>query len=244
MKNSNVTIIYENEDVLVVNKPSGLVVHSDGKTKEPTLVDWVQENYPAVSDVGEPLELSDGTMIKRSGIVHRLDRGTSGVILIAKNQETFLFLKRQFKERKIKKVYRAIVHGTPKDSRGTIDKPIGKSRKDFRMWTTLSSARGVIREAITEYKVLRSSKGFSYIEVYPKTGRTHQIRVHMKSLGHVIVSDKLYSSKKESETKKVLGFDRPALHAFAISFSLRGGETMRIEAPLPADFEKALGEMG
>lgn len=241
--NQEIKIIYEDSDVLAVYKPAGLVVHSDGKIRERTLVDWILENYPEIINVGEPITLSSGDTVRRSGIVHRLDRETSGVMLIAKNQETFLFLKRQFKERKIKKVYRAIVYGVFKDSRGTVDKPIGKSRKDFRVWTVNTNARGTVRDAVTEYKVVYSAYGFSYIEVYPKTGRTHQIRVHMKSIGHPIVCDKMYLPKKDSEAVCPLGFGRVALHAFSIQFLLRGGNVMRVEAPLPEDFEMAIDKM-
>jgi len=235
-----VQIIYEDENVLAVNKPAGLVVHSDGKTEEITLVDWILKNYPEIKGVGESMELSDGTNIERPGIVHRLDRDTSGVILIAKNQETFLFLKRQFKEREIKKTYRTIVHGAFKEGRGTIDKPIGKSKKDFRRWSTGYDLRGTVRDAVTEYKVLCGSKEFSHIEVYPKTGRTHQIRVHMKAIQRPIVCDKLYSFKKEC----VLGLNRTALHALSIKFSLRDGVSIKVEAPLPLDFSNALEQIG
>jgi len=235
-----VQIIYEDENVLAVNKPAGLVVHSDGKTEEPTLVDWILKNYPEIKGIGESMELSDGTDIERPGIVHRLDRDTSGVMLIAKNQETFLFLKRQFQEREIKKVYRAIVYGAFKESRGTIDKPIGKSKKDFRRWSTGRDLRGTIRDAVTEYRVLCGAEEFSHIEVYPKTGRTHQIRVHMKAIQRPIVCDRLYSPKKEC----VLGLNRMALHALSIKFSLRGGMSIKIEAPLPSDFSNALEQIG
>ena len=239
MSKKEIQIIYEDENIVALNKPSGLVVHSDGKTKEETLVDWILEKYPEIKGVGEPVELPGGTVVDRPGIVHRLDRGTSGVIVIAKNQETFLFLKRQFKDRKIKKVYRAIVRGKFKEGRGTVDRPIGKNRKDFRVWSVVNT-RGTTRDAVTEYKVLCSFGDFSYIEVYPKTGRTHQIRVHMKSIQRPIVGDSLYSGSSENE----LGINRVALHAFSLTFSIRGGKEVKIEAELPDDFKKALSRIG
>ena len=235
----DIEIIYEDDNVLAVNKPAGLVVHSDGRTKEPTLSDWVLGHYPQTKDVGESIVLSDGSDIKKYGIVHRLDRETSGVILIAKNQDTFLFLKRQFQDRKIKKVYRAIVYGNLKSERGTVDKPIGRSKGDFRKWTTGSGIRGTARDAITEFKVLVRWRSFSYLEIYPKTGRTHQIRVHLKSIGHPVMCDRLYAPKKEC----ALGFSRVALHALSVDFALRGGNRLKLEAPLPDDFKHAVEQM-
>lgn len=233
-------ILFENDDVVAINKPAGLMVHSDGRTKDSTLSDWVLAHYPQTEDVGEPIKLSDGSEIKKHGIVHRLDRETSGVMLVAKNQETFLSLKQQFQERSVKKVYRAIVHGTFKSERGTVDKQIGKSRGDFRQWATGKGARGVMRDAVTEYKVLSSADGFSYIEVFPKTGRTHQIRVHMKALDRPIVCDRLYAPGKDC----ALDLARIALHALSIGFTLRDGAHMRVEAPPPEDFARALRVAG
>ncbi|MDD2935411.1 MAG: RluA family pseudouridine synthase [Candidatus Pacebacteria bacterium] len=233
---NGIKIIYEDENILAINKPSGLVVHSDGKTKEATLADWVLKNYPETEDVGEPLVLSTGEIIKRPGIVHRLDRETSGILLIAKNQKTFLFLKEQFQKRTIKKSYRAFVYGEMKNDDGIIDRPIGRSNKDFRMWSAQRGARGQMRTAVTEYNVLERSNGFSFVEVNPKTGRTHQIRVHFKAINHPIVSDSLYAPKRE----KGLGFDRLALHSYSIEFSLPNGKEMKLEAELPEDFLRAL----
>ena len=145
----NISIIYEDKNIVAINKPSGLVVHSDGKTEEPTVVDWVLKNYPETKDVGEPLVLNDGKEIKRPGIVHRLDRDTSGILLIAKNQESFLHLKKQFQNRTIQKTYRAIVYGRVKNDEGVIDRPIGRSKKDFRRWTAQRDIRGKESEAVT-----------------------------------------------------------------------------------------------
>jgi 23S rRNA pseudouridine1911/1915/1917 synthase len=190
----------------------------------------------------------------RPGIVHRLDKETSGVLLIAKNQKTFLFLKEQFQNHKIKKVYRAFVYGPVSDpkaslatgKRGVIDVPLGRSPKDIGMWTAGRGARPPLRDAVTEYVVLNrfteeakkkeDTQHFSYLELYPKTGRTHQIRVHMRYINHPVVSDPLYRGSKE----KALGFDRLALHAFSINFALPSGELQTIEAPLPSDFKNAV----
>ncbi len=229
-------IIYEDESIVAINKPTGLVVHSDGKTNEPSVVDWVLENYPETENVGEPLVLSGGTIIKRPGVVHRLDRDTSGVLLIAKNQESFLHLKEQFQSRIIPKTYKTFVYGRVKDDEGIIDRPIGRSKKDFRRWTAQRDIRGKEREAVTEYKVLKRGQDYSFVEVYPKTGRTHQIRVHFKAINYPVVCDKLYSPKRECG----LGFERLALHAYSIEFSLMNGEKIKLKAELPEDFKKAL----
>ena len=236
MKFDNVKILFENDDVLVINKPAGLVVHFDGKTKESNLCDWVLENYSDLENVGEPLILANGTEIKRPGIVHRLDRETSGVLIIAKNQKSFLNLKQQFKNREIKKIYKTFVWGVMKEDEGEINRPIGRSKKDFRLWSAQRGMRGKVREAVTEYKVLQKNGEFSFLEVNLKTGRTHQIRVHMKAINHPVVGDKLYASKREF----ALGFERVALHAFSIEFLALDGEKIKVEAFLPDDFEKAV----
>lgn len=241
-------IIYENENVLVLNKPAGLIVHGDGKTSEKTLCDWVLENYPEMENVGEPMDIN-GEIIKRPGIVHRLDKETSGVMILAKNQETFYFLKEQFQNRKAVKVYNTVVWGNIKNDEGVIDAPIGRHSKDFRQWSAMRGARGQMREAVTEYKVLaRFEEGgekFVFLEVRPKTGRTHQIRVHMKYLNNPIVGDKLYAENRPY----VLGFERVALHARSLTIEIpeeglpaqTGVKTF--EAPYPEDFIELLAKL-
>lgn len=232
----NVEILYEDKHVLVVNKPPGLVVHADGKTQEACLADWILEKYPDMKGVGEPLTLSDGAVIDRPGIVHRLDRDTSGALVLAKDQETFLFLKEQFQGRSIEKIYHAFVYGSIKEHEGIIDRPIARSKKDFRLWSAQRGARGEHREAVTEYNVLKRRNDLTFLEVRPKTGRTHQIRVHFKAINHPIVCDKLYAPKREC----LLGFGRVALHAKGIKFTLPGGKNLSVEAPYPPDFKAAV----
>ena len=234
MENKKIDIIYEDKELLAVNKPAGVAVHEDGRTKEWVLTDWVRENRPEVVGVGEEMRLQNGTVIDRPGIVHRLDRDTSGVLLIAKTQNTFLFLKNQFKNRETSKLYHAFLYGEIKDVTGTIDKPIGRSRKDFRLWTT-HVTKGKVREAVTRFTRLGAKNGFSYVAVEPKTGRTHQIRVHMKAVGHPVVCDKRYAPKKDC----ALGLNRLALHAKEISFTHPNGTKMSLEALLPDDFINA-----
>ena len=225
--------------MLVINKPAGLVVHSDGKTAEPNVCDWLLEMYPDTKEVGEPWTSPDGTTMYRPGIVHRLDRDTSGVLVIAKTQESYLSLKAQFQNRETRKTYNAFVYDFMKEEGGIIDRPIGRSKGDFRQWTAQRGARGEMREAVTEYKVLKSSKDVSYVEVSPKTGRTHQIRVHFKAINHPVVCDALYAPKKPH----LLGFERLALHASKIEIKDLKGELISVEAPLPQDFLEALDKI-
>jgi len=240
----NIPILYEDDEVLAINKPAGLVVHSDGRTKEETLVDWVHAHCPqiALDEVGESIMLTGGGEIKKPGIVHRIDRETSGVLLIAKTHESFQNLKSQFQTRTIKKNYKALVYGVFKEPKGTINRPIGRSTSDFRKWSAEYGARGELRESVTDYQVLGEgevgTQKISYLDVFPHTGRTHQIRVHLKAVGHPIVCDKLYAPKMPY----VLGLDRVALHAGSIVFKTLKGEEVRVEAPLPADFKQALKE--
>lgn len=261
-KTIQIPILFENDDILAINKPAGLTVHSDGKNNEYTLVDWLTEKYPKIKNVGEPMEVEyKGQKIKilRPGIVHRLDRETSGVMLIAKNNVAYGFLKKKFKEHKIKKVYRTFVYGYIKSELGTIDAPIGRSVLDIRKWNAGRGARGEVRQAKTMYRVLgrfetdeivkiKNDKikfkkhpdqhlgKVTYVECYPQTGRTHQIRVHMRFINHPIISDSLYADNKP----KMLGFKRVALHAFRIEAPLPDGGEISIEAPLPKDFEKVI----
>jgi 23S rRNA pseudouridine1911/1915/1917 synthase len=227
-------ILYEDEYILALDKPPGLLVHSDGRAKEPTLVDWINQNYPDLKEVGEEQTLQNGEVIKRPGLVHRLDKDTSGVIIVAKTKEAYQFLKEQFQNRKVEKIYNAVVWGNFKEKEGIISKPIGRSAGDFRKWSAERGAKGELREAVTEYKVLLPHPDFSYLEIKPKTGRTHQIRVHLKSISHPVVCDKLYGSNRSC-----LGFDRLALHALSIKLELPNGTYITIESPLPKEFESA-----
>lgn len=215
------------------------MVHPDGRSAEPTLSDWVLAHYSALKGVGEPLVLSSGEKIERHGIVHRIDRETSGALVLCKDQETFLYVKSLFQERKVTKMYNAFVWGVFKEKEGIIDLPIGRSGKDFRRRSARRDAKGIMREALTRYKVIEGDGIFSYLELKPETGRTHQIRVHMSAIDHPLLCDRLYAPKRPCE----LGFARVALHARSISFSLENGEKISVEAPLPADFEEGLSRL-
>jgi len=258
-----INILFEDKNLLVIDKPAGIAVHADARTlDEETIADFVIAHDKSISKVGEPMTVEYAGKqvdIKRPGIVHRLDKETSGVLIIAKNQKTFLSLKEQFQNHTIQKVYRAFVYGyvsDPKASlltgkRGVINVPLGRSPKDIRMWTAGRGARAPLREATTEYVVLKRFSDienndseekvgiehqFSYIEAYPKTGRTHQIRVHMRYINHPVVSDPLYRGAKDYS----LGMKRLALHAFSVTFRLPSGEIKTVESPLPTDFKKVI----
>ncbi len=246
----DIKILFEDKDLLVINKPAGISVHEGGKIKEKTITDWVIKNYPTIKGVGEPFEIEtkEGKKIKidRSGIVHRLDKDTSGTLIIVKNQKAFAFLKEQFVEHSIQKIYHTFVYGFVSDpraslatnKRGLINASIGRSPKDIRMWTAGRGARLPLREALTEYIIIKKfqsdNQNFSFLEVYPKTGRTHQIRVHLRYINHPVVSDSLYRGSHE----KALGIDRLALHARSITFKLLNDEIKTVEAPYSADFQK------
>jgi len=220
-----IPIIYEDNDILAVNKPAFLVVHNGDES----VAGWLIKNYSQIKDIGEDSN--------RPGIVHRLDKDTSGILLIAKNQKSFEYLKEQFQQRKIKKTYLVLVHGRLKNDEGVIELAIAKSKKDFRKKTTTGKMAGKIREAVTEYKALKRFNNFTLIEAYPKTGRTHQIRVHLKAIGHPVVCDKLYGSKKQ---KCPLGLNRHFLHASSLEFNLPSGGRIKLEADLPQDLQNTL----
>lgn len=244
-----IPILYEDKNVVVINKPAGLIVHPDGRNidkkskPEKTLVDWLLKKYPKIKNVGEPIILDDGTKILRPGIVHRIDRDTTGALIIAKNKESFEFLKEQFKDRRVHKVYQCFVYGLIKDERGMIDRPIGRSSTDFRKWTAQRGIRGEKRDAVTYFKVLKRKGDITFVEAIPKTGRTHQIRVHFASINHPLIQDSLYATDFYLEKRQQLGFERVALHARILEVSLIDGKTLKIVAPYPDDFENAISKI-
>ncbi|MFA6353652.1 MAG: RluA family pseudouridine synthase [Candidatus Paceibacterota bacterium] len=211
-----INILYEDSNILAIDKPSGILVHPDKWSKEKTILDLFIKKYPKLE------------------IVHRLDKDTSGVMLLAKNKKTHEFLKSQFQNRDVKKIYVAIVSGSVNNDRGVINKPIGRSPKDFRRRLAGRGARGEMREAVTEYRVLKRLKNFTYLEVRPKTGRTHQIRVHLKYLNHPVVCDSLYNPDNPCPK----GLKRLALHAKSIEFKNLKGEIIKVESSIPKEFKE------
>ncbi len=233
---NKIKILYEDENLLVINKPAGLIVHPDGKREEESLSSWFESKYPKSKGVGEHITLSDGKEIVRSGVVHRIDRETSGALILVKNQNAFECLKKQFQNHEVEKTYHAFVWGNIKEDEGVIDRPMGRSKKDFRLWSAQRGARGELRDAITNFKVLERKKEITFVEASPKTGRTHQIRAHFKAINHPLVGDSLYAPKRP----KALGLERLALHAKKLKFKNLDGNFVSVEAPYSPDFEEAI----
>lgn len=242
VKGMEIPILYEDNDLVVINKPAGLIAHSDGRTEEPSVADWMLEHYPHAAEVGEPWTSPQGAVVARPGIVHRLDRDTSGVLILAKTKETYAFLKEQFQNRSTEKTYRAFVYGHPSAERGIIEAEIVRIRSMPPRWGVAREGEGKKeRAAITAWRTLArgadpdSGEKAALLEILPKTGRTHQIRVHLKSINHPVVCDPLYAKGRPA----ILGFSRTALHALSLGITLPGGERRTFEAPLPADFAEA-----
>jgi len=247
-------IIFEDEDVLIINKPSGLVVNRAETVRGKTLQDWVEENTQILKYSNKQTNKFQ-EFFRRSGIVHRLDKDTSGVMVVAKNGKSFVNLQRQFKERKVIKKYLALVHGRVEPRVGDIKMPLARKREDRKKFAV--RLRG--RKALTSYKKLsylsrdrmssrtknkgsKDKEWFSLLEAQPKTGRTHQIRVHMKHIGHPIVSDPIYLGEKRLKKDKKW-CPRLFLHAQYLSFSHpKTGKRVEFEAKLPEILNKTLDD--
>lgn len=236
-------ILYEDDNLVVINKPAELIVHSDGRTQEPSVAAWALARYPALEAVGEPWTSPQGEVILRPGIVHRLDRDTSGVMVLAKTREAYAFLKEQFQGRTTEKTYRAFVYGHPAEDQGTIEAEIVRIRSIPPRWgVARSGEEKKHRAAVTDWRVLARSidpetgERIAYLEALPRTGRTHQIRVHLKHLNHPVICDTIYANGRPC----LLGFSRQALHASSLALTLPSGERRVFEAPLPTDFKNAL----
>ncbi|MCH8026334.1 MAG: RluA family pseudouridine synthase [Chloroflexi bacterium] len=222
------SIVYEDGDLLVIDKPAGLAVHPSPGHSSHTLVHGVLAHCPDLSGIG-----GEG----RPGIVHRLDKDTSGLIIVAKNDAAHVSLARQLKERKVEKTYLALVEGRIEPAEGIIDAPIGRDPRHRKRMAVVE--RG--REARTRYRLLREVAGRSLVEVRPKTGRTHQIRVHLASIGFPICGDALYGRAASLPA----GLTRQFLHAHRLAFRHPAtGERLELEAPLAEDLAAALAEMG
>ena len=172
------------------------------------------------------------------GYVHRLDKDTSGVLVFAKNEKAYNFLRKAFHDREVKKTYFAFVHGVPNEKKGIIDFDIGRSRKDFRLRSAQPKAKGRLRDAITRYEVIGEKDGYALLKVNPETGRTHQIRVHLKAIHHPVVGDPLYAPHRQS----ALGISRLGLHASEIELPLPSGARVSITAPIPDDLTRAFAQ--
>ncbi len=243
-----IEIIEDNQDYLIVNKPSGVIVHPGAGIKEKTLIEFLIEKYPELKDVGEDPQ--------RPAIVHRLDKDVNGLMIIAKNNESFEYFKNQFKSRKIKKKYIALAYGQIKKEQGLIDFPIKRASSGHKM---AAIPRGAVereknsarhqgnikalensRDAITKFKVLKSLINFTLLEVEIKTGRTHQIRVHFSAYGHPLLGDQLYGNKTSKQKNKKIKFDRVFLMAKELKFTDRQGEKKVFKLELSDDLREIL----
>lgn len=237
------TVIHEDDDILVINKPYGMLVHEDWTSgTDGTVVEWFLARVPDAKGVGEVTEKPDGSPLERSGVVHRLDRETSGVMVLAKTKEAHAHLKAQFHDRLAKKEYRAFVYGRLHDKYGTINRPIGRNPRDFKKRSAEHGAKGTLREALTHFERIGvgeyEGESFSYVKLLPKTGRTHQLRVHLKAISRPIVCDEMYADTYMSKSNN-LGLTRLALHAHVLEFDLPKGGRERFIAPVPQEFEEA-----
>jgi len=217
-------VLWEDAEVLAVDKPPGMVVHPAPGARRGTLVAAVLHRLGALEGVGDPA---------RPGIVHRLDRDTSGVLLVARTAAALAALARQFHDRTVEKRYLAVVHGRLARERGMIDRPIGRAPRARRM-----SVRGRRpRAAVTRFEVLERFGVATLVALYPETGRTHQLRVHLAAAGHPVVGDRVYGPRAQARAPAVLAaFGRQALHAEAITFTHpTSGQRITVRAPLPRD---------
>lgn len=224
-------VLYEDDQMAAVNKPAGMVVHPSLGHSSGTLVNAVLGRWPQTAEVGE---------LGRAGIVHRLDKDTSGVILIAKTKSARRKLLAQFKARKIEKRYLALVHGVPATPTGEIDAPIGR---DPRQRNKMAIVRGG-RESMTRYNVLQKFDDLTYLELFPKTGRTHQLRVHLSFIKHPVAGDSVYGFRKDGRKSSLRGrlhLMRHFLHAESLTLIAPAtGESVTIHAPLPPDLQAVL----
>ncbi|MDO8469483.1 MAG: RNA pseudouridine synthase [bacterium] len=277
-----IRVIHAEQGYLVIEKPAGVLVHHPKISKKRvetdqqtvSVAEWVLASYPEVAEVGDrgptggstSLDTArDGSLtaggppdrlavsaVERPGIVHRLDRDTSGVLVIARTQQFFEYLKGCFQRHEVKKRYQALVWGEPPRS-GTIDAPIGLKSGTTKHSVNVHRGLGpdgrrgaknlkMVRPALTEYRTLESFESphgtFSLVELEPKTGRTHQLRVHMASIGHPIVGDALYTRRKDP-----WNLGRHFLHAGSIEFTLPDGKRVRFDADLPPELERVLAEL-
>jgi 23S rRNA pseudouridine1911/1915/1917 synthase len=218
-------IIFENDDMLVVNKPAGMVVHPAAGHETGTLVHAALAHAPEMEGIGGE---------HRPGVVHRLDKDTSGLIVLAKNDRAHQWLQKQFKERKVKKIYLALVDGQPPTPSGRVDAPIGRDSSKRKQMAVVSASRG--RQSVSEYFTEKRFEEHTLLKVHIHTGRTHQIRVHMGFLGCPVVGDSLYGHRH-----KTLPVKRQFLHAAHLEICLPGEDTLSVfDAPLPEDLQKVL----
>jgi len=218
--------LFEDEWLLVIDKPSGLTVHPGAGEKQETVLDIFRFHYPQISAMADQ---------ERPGIVHRLDKDTSGVLILAKSEEAQERMQALFQEREMQKTYLALVKGRLRFLNGTIDLPLGRSLKHRARFEVVGEDREDRRDAVTDFSVIRAFEKFSYVRLMPHTGRTHQLRVHLAHFGNPVLGDILYGNRKQ------LDLPRLGLHAYAIEFTHPfTGNGVRVTSPLPADLRDYL----
>ena len=226
-QNIPIDIIYQDKDIAVINKQQGLTVHAGGGTKGDTLVNALLYHLDSLSGINGVI---------RPGIVHRIDKDTSGLLVVAKNDLAHVSLAKQIQEKSAKRIYIALLEGNLKTDSGTVDTLITRSDKDRKMMA-VSTVKG--RRAITDYKVIKRYNGYTLCEFSLKTGRTHQIRVHAKTLGHPVVGDKVYGYKKQK-----FDLNGQLLHAYKLILTHpTTGEVLEFTAPIPEYFESVLKKL-
>ncbi|MDD5221177.1 MAG: RluA family pseudouridine synthase [Candidatus Pacebacteria bacterium] len=225
-------VIYQDKELIVINKPAGLIVFPEGNVKEKTLIDQLIEEFPELKNCGQA---------PRYGIIHRLDKDTSGVILIAKNNESLIFFQKEFKNRAVRKTYIALVSGNIKEDKGIIKGWIGRGKDGKKQVLEVGPFKKTgFRDSKTLWKVVERFEGFTLLLLRPKTGRKHQIRVHLTSIGHPIVADKVYSFKNQLIPK---GLNRQFLHCYRIIIKGLNGEIHEFVAPLPEELKTILNNL-
>ncbi len=224
-------IVYEDDDVVVVNKPAGMVVHPAPGHESGTLVNALLDQIPAIAE----LAASGQGPAQRPGIVHRLDKETSGLIVVAKHEEARRYLQRRFRQREVKKTYLALVEGRLQPPQGIIDAPVGRDPR-HRQRMAVRNRGG--REAQTIYHLIEYLNDHSLVSVQPVTGRTHQIRVHFSAIDYPVVGDTVYGFRRQR-----LNLDRQFLHAWKLALTLPSGDAREFVAPLPAGLRKVLVDL-
>jgi len=231
----NPNIIFEDENLLVVGKPSGWITNEASTTKDqPVLQTWVSKNFKFSTAKSKEF---------RSGIVHRLDKETSGILILAKDKESFEALQKQFKDRSIKKEYLALVHGKLEPEKGRVDVPVGRLSWNRERFGVLPGGRTAQTDYVVEKHFQKGNEKYSLVRLNPETGRTHQIRIHLKHLGYPIVADIFYAGRKRARDDR-LWCPRMFLHAQGIKFSHpQSNKNLEFTAKLPPDLQKALDSL-
>jgi 23S rRNA pseudouridine1911/1915/1917 synthase len=231
-------VVYEDAHLLVLDKPAGMVVHPGAGQSASTLAHALLAHAPSTAGVGGP---------RRPGIVHRLDKGTSGLLVVAKSQQAYLGLTAELAARRVSRRYLALVHGLVRQPEGIVDAPIGRDPRHRTRMAVLQAGKG--RRAVTRFRVLERFKGYTFVEALLETGRTHQIRVHLSSLGHPLVGDEAYGRRPKERTDPVLasliaGLEGVALHAGGLAFAHPvTGANLEFTSPLPNRIERILSHL-